>query len=662
MFKSLAAAVGAALVACVSLGGLAGSSPAAAAGPGVEVYGRLPYIFEDQFKLSPSGAMIAFVARGEGGTARHLVVRELATGRTVVDAPFSQAKIRELEWAGEDFLLVTTSQTLNNLSSGRTAEAELYQAVSINLKTGFTQLLLSKEKKIYPAVFGIYGVIQRDGKWYAYVRGLTLQGTGTAASDFDQQQFSIGTGSTYDLYEVDLELGNPHRVAQGGRYVAGWAVDSQGKILAISNYDEQTGRWRLNGADGRLELMSVDSPMHQTGLAGPGRTPRTVLVASNDPDVAGLTEINVDNRNQTTLLGDQSTLELLHGQNNVLIGAQVEGDRRRSVFFDSAVQAAYDKASKPFRNLTVRFVSADAAWKKWILHTEGDGDSGTFWLVDLNTRKAEQVASSYPDIAPESVGASRIVTWKAQDGTDLQGVLTLPVGRQAKSLPLVVLPHGGPQSRDTLAFDWMAQAFAARGYAVFQPNFRGSSGFTVEFLRAGLGQWGRKMQTDISDGVAELGRQGIVDPKRACIVGASYGGYAALAGVTIQHGLYLCAVSYGGLSDLSLLMRDDKGLNASFRSWKAFLGANSGGDPVVKQYSPRAQAAKADAPILLVHGQQDTVVPILQSRVMADELKDKGKAVEYVELPGDHWLSDEPTRQGLITAAVAFVEKHNPAN
>src|SRR6202007_2715282 len=123
-------------------------------------------------------------------------------------------------------------------------------------------------------------------------------------------------------------------------------------------------------------------------------------------------------------------------------------------------------------------------------------------------------------------------------------------GREAKGLPLVVMPHGGPEAHDRPGFDWWAQAFASRGYAVFQPNFRGSDGSGDAFRDAGFGQWGRKMQTDISDGVAELARRGIVDPKLVCIVGASYGGYAALAGVTLQHGLYRCAVSYAGVANM----------------------------------------------------------------------------------------------------------------
>jgi dipeptidyl aminopeptidase/acylaminoacyl peptidase len=139
-------------------------------------------------------------------------------------------------------------------------------------------------------------------------------------------------------------------------------------------------------------------------------------------------------------------------------------------------------------------------------------------------------------IEPEQVGPISTVAYTAADGLELDGILTLPPGREAKDLPLVMLPHGGPHAYDEVAFDWWAQAFASRGYAVFQPNFRGSTNRDDAFVRAGYGEWGRKMQSDISDGLQALADKGIVDPKRACIVGASYGGYAALAGVTLQQG------------------------------------------------------------------------------------------------------------------------------
>jgi dipeptidyl aminopeptidase/acylaminoacyl peptidase len=309
-------------------------------------------------------------------------------------------------------------------------------------------------------------------------------------------------------------------------------------------------------------------------------------------------------------------------------------------------------------------VSWSADFKRLIVFTQRRGDPGTYWLVD--GASAQVYGDAYPGIPDASVAETRVVVYKAGDGLEIHGILTLPPGRDPKNLPLVVMPHGGPQAHDTLGFDWWAQAFAGRGYAVFQPNFRGSDGYGLEFRDAGFGQWGRKMQTDISDGVAELARQGLVDPKRACIVGGSYGGYAALAGVTVQQGLYRCAVSYGGVTDLPRMLDDEaqaRGyVSATMRYWKQFMGVKPGSDPHLADISPARLASRADAPILLIYGKDDTVVLPDQSLRMEQALRRAGKSVELVVYPGtDHWLLEEPSRMAMVKASVEFVLKHNPA-
>jgi dipeptidyl aminopeptidase/acylaminoacyl peptidase len=239
----------------------------------------------------------------------------------------------------------------------------------------------------------------------------------------------------------------------------------------------------------------------------------------------------------------------------------------------------------------------------------------------------------------------------------------LPPGRDPKGLPLVVLPHGGPASRDTPGFDWWAQALASRGYAVLQPNFRGSDGFGRGFREAGYGQWGRKMQTDLSDGVRYLAGQGTIDPARVCIVGASYGGYAALAGATLDTGVYRCAAAVAGVSDLKRMLasQPDYGRTSTTRYWSRFMGVEGRNDPQLTALSPVAFADRVTIPILLVHGLDDTVVRYEQSEMMAKALRRAGKPVEFITLAGeDHWLSRGATRLQMLEAVAAFLEKHNP--
>jgi dipeptidyl aminopeptidase/acylaminoacyl peptidase len=187
------------------------------------------------------------------------------------------------------------------------------------------------------------------------------------------------------------------------------------------------------------------------------------------------------------------------------------------------------------------------------------------------------------------------IAYKAADGTEIHACLTLPPGKSGTNLPLVVLPHGGPEARDELRFDWLTQFLATRGYAVLQPNFRGSYGYGRKFVEASNGQWGLKMQSDVSDGVKTLIADGVADPKRVCVVGASYGGYAALAGATFTPELYACAVSIAGISSVPNIIGAatiDTGEKSSTTDyWKARIGDIWHDEAALHAVSPAMHAA-----------------------------------------------------------------------
>jgi acetyl esterase/lipase len=520
-----------------------------------------------------------------------------------------------------------------------------------------------------PTTFADYGEAVSGDRAYAYFGGLTLEGSGTGFSDFATNKGTVSHGHV-DLYRIDLKTGIPEIVAGGSeRLGTDWVVDRSGQVVARSEYD-RGGAWRLyRGLTDTTPIATINSPIGGIGLVGLGRTAGTVLVYQpfGPDDDFKYVEYPLQVGAKPTQVFEHVGVERLirSKATGLLIGGVTNGDEPQTIFLDPALQAKFDKVIRALPGETVNVVSTTDDFDKMILLADGSGDSGTYYMVDYPKRKIEVVGWRYPTILQGAVGEVRVVPYKAADGLPLQGILTLPPGREARSLPVVMLPHGGPEARDYKGFDWWAQAFAAQGYAVFQPNFRGSSGFGKAFRDAGFGQWGRKMQTDISDGLAELARQGIVDPKRACIMGASYGGYAALAGVTVQQGLYRCSVSVGGISDLNMLLSyeaerfgDD---SVAVRYTREFLGVRGNSSPSLDPLSPRKLAKRADAPILLIFGKDDTVVSINQSRDFADALKAAGKPHEMVELgEEDHWLSREATRIKMLQASVAFVEKYNP--
>jgi dipeptidyl aminopeptidase/acylaminoacyl peptidase len=313
----------------------------------------------------------------------------------------------------------------------------------------------------------------------------------------------------------------------------------------------------------------------------------------------------------------------------------------------------------------VKLVSWSEDRSKVVVLVFGPRYGAGYFFVDMKTHKADPIDNLYlgiDDISPESW-----IDYKAADGRQIHAYLTLPLGRDRKNLPLVVLPHGGPNERDEPGFDWLSQAIASRGYAVLQPQFRGSDGFGKVLMWAGFGEFGKKMQTDLSDGVRALAAKGLVDPKRVCIIGTSgYGGYAALAGATLDTGVYRCAVSDSGMSDLRatlLYVRQPHGSldNRDERFLDRYLAVTNPDDPKLDAISPIKHVDKVSIPILLIHGRDDTVVPFSQSENMADALRSAGKNVELVTLDGeDHWLSRSATRTQMLQATVKFLEANNP--
>jgi dipeptidyl aminopeptidase/acylaminoacyl peptidase len=293
-----------------------------------------------------------------------------------------------------------------------------------------------------------------------------------------------------------------------------------------------------------------------------------------------------------------------------------------------------------------------------IVHVGGADSPGGYYLYRPADGTMSLFATLNTDLGLKRYAAVKTIAYTARDGTEMSGVLTLPKGREAKNLPLILMPHGGPFARDDEEWDWWAQFLASRGYAVLQPNYRGSSGFGTAFGKLGEGQWGLKMQDDLTDAVAWAAKQGIADPARVCIVGGSYGGYAAFRAAQRDKGVYRCAVSYAGVSDMTAMVRYDSSFLNGGRS-KDYLRLQA---PDLKAVSPINFAGDFSTPILIMHGKADQTVPVKQSREMVERLKAVKASYRYVEQPlGDHHFTREADRLQFLQELEAFLTKYNPA-
>lgn len=341
-----------------------------------------------------------------------------------------------------------------------------------------------------------------------------------------------------------------------------------------------------------------------------------------------------------------------------LLGIAVTEAAPRVHWLDSdlaQMQSSLDKAV-PGRRATI--VSMDSKRERYLVHIGAADRPGTYYYITAAGGTLQRIAHVNSRIGAARLHPVRTIRYKARDGLEIPAVLTTPAGVEAKGLPLIVMPHGGPFARDSEDWDWWNQFLADRGYAVVQPNYRGSSGYGTAFAEKGEGQWGLAMQDDLNDALAFLAREGIADPKRAAMVGASYGGYAAMRAAQRDGALYRCAASFAGVSDMKALLRYDS----------RFLNSGRGVDwlrkqaPNLRDVSPINHPEQFSIPILLVHGRKDRRVPVRQSRELADKLRKAGKSVHYVEQPeGDHHFSREADRLQFLTELEGFLKRHNPA-
>jgi dipeptidyl aminopeptidase/acylaminoacyl peptidase len=608
------------------------------------VYGGLPSV--EDVALSPDGSKVAYV-RTEADQ-RIVVVATVADRKMIRWVKVGSEKLRDLTWADDDNLMLTTSITDSRY--GFRDERSMLRVYSISaneVRTLPGKLLeMDTGDHVLNLIFGRVMVRHIDGHTVLFMKGVHLS-NGVA------------------LFRCDLDTHKTTIFRSDDDNDASWLVDAQGQLAAEEDYDRETQRWSIRIYHGGYshEAVAGHAGLDVPEILGFGPTADTLLVESVENGDRSWKLLSMNDGKFAALSDDKVFDYSMHDPvTDLMVGGESLVDTPEFVFFDPAVEGRWKAVLNAFDGDSVRYVSASSDHSKVLVRIEGPKHGYRYELIDLAKAAAVPIGKVYAGI--DNPLEVRRVTYAAADGLKIPAYLTLPRDRTPKNLPLIVLPHGGPEARDTAEFDWWSQALAEQGYAVLQPNYRGST-VTESFLEAGYGQWGRKMQTDLSDGVRYLAKEGIADPARVCIVGGSYGGYAALAGVTIDPGVYRCAVSVAGISDLARMLNwegrggaDNRGAS---RYWGRYWGVSGALDPALDAISPIKHLDAVKVPVLFIHGRDDTVVPYEQSQIMFDALKKNQKDVEFVTLnQEDHWLSRGETRLQMLEATNAFLRAHNP--
>ncbi|WHO40857.1 alpha/beta fold hydrolase [Sphingobium sp. AP49] len=377
----------------------------------------------------------------------------------------------------------------------------------------------------------------------------------------------------------------------------------------------------LEKKDGRDALMTVQL---DAGLE------KTLIYANPRVDVSGVVQVGRDRR---------------------IVGASYIDEYGEAIYFDPEVDKMATALGKALGGKSVHIGDMSVDGQRLLIWGGSDTDPGQYYLYDKRARKLSPVMPDRPELAGRQLAEMKAIQYKAKDGTLIPAYLTLPPGKSdAKGLPAIVMPHGGPQSRDSWGFDWLAQYYAARGFAVVQPQFRGSGGFGDAWLAGnGFRSW-RTAIGDVVDAGHWLLAQG-ADPTRLTILGWSYGGYAALQAQALDPKLFKAIVAIAPVTDISDMLRRSR-FSASYLQNKDYLG--TGSDAAMA--SPANHAAEFQAPVLMFHGTDDNNVDITQARIMQSKLEGAGKHSRLVVYDGlAHSLNDSDVRADMLQQSADFL-------
>jgi dienelactone hydrolase len=710
--------------------GIRNKPPEDIAPPPLDVFTQSPRI--ERIALSTDGSRIAWITRKAG--LRLLVTYNVTDGSNKT-IRLSEDRISAITWLDNDHLLLSDTITgvRGTCPTGQSEDYKVGPALSTVFEQingggfgaarsadtpydGITAQLL--QNALTPPPCRRYGVRSRDAATIVDLRTSQAISLGSRISgDYNQQPLGLPkpvmidgkmqlVGAFLELrdksiagqaaqrvypWRVDPDTGVGRIINDGGgdldrmgNYVDDWFFDDAGKptVRALYDYFEATFSIELR-KDGKWSPVlkrKIDQKAHTFApfLAGRGRDGVSLLLvdATDGPDGGRrfrYHELSADGQ-MSEALDEDATRDrpIFDPETGALAGFARDGELTTYTFFDEGLAEYYKHAVDTAPGQAVRIVATARDPGKMIVFEQGGEDPGSWHYFDFTTGKRVDIGSQHPAVPAEWVASQRSITYTASDGLAITAQLTLPPQGKAKDRALVVLPHDGPLRHDARGFDWLAQALASRGYVVLQPNYRGSDGGSQALTEAGYGQWSGRMLSDLSDGVAYLSGQGIVDPKRVCIAGRGYGGYAALRGAQ-DKAHYRCAIAINGISNpgdyadnaAGMAVADEiAALKADVEQDRGFRADVHSPALIRRYFGNQAPAAVTDAavPVLLVQADEDRLVPSGQGRALRDRLQRAGKSVVYAELDDcDRNLSTESCRLATAEAVVAFLTASNPA-
>ncbi|EIT72169.1 MULTISPECIES: alpha/beta hydrolase family protein [Hydrocarboniphaga] len=616
----------------------------------------------DQYQglvLSPTGQYLAVQLRGDdGGTV--LAIVNLADNQLVASAKtIPRQQIIKVSWVRDDQLVYSLAESQGPFDSPRST-GELF-----GLKVGGSgsRYLFGYRGEMSTGTL-INKTHAEEASGYVVSR---------LRNDPSNVLIAVYPWNTLEpsasLYKMSVTTGAKSRVGSApGKGWTNFLTDASGfvryavgrytNLMAIDTFvrSESQPDWQAVNvgqlASANVSAVSFSTERNTAYLISDEQNRRNCLIAHR------LT----DNRREALACHEIASVQdySLSHDGSTPIGVGFEPGKAELKILDEHEDARVLRMlTKAFPGYGVQITSWSDDGKKAVARVWDDRTPGEFFLFDRDTRKADHLFSARSWIDPEKMGERRPISFKSADGMTLYGYLTLPPGIAPSKLPLVVMPHGGPLTvRDGWAFDAEAQLLASRGYAVLQPNFRGSGGYGVDYIEAGTKQWGSGMIDDIAAGTKYVTDSGIADARRVCIYGVSYGGYAALMSAVRYPDLYRCTVGFAGAYDLPKQKRDSDVAETKLgRQYQDFFIGDEKAD--LDAQSPINHLDKLKAAVMIVHGESDERVPFSQAKLLRAALEKKGYPFEWLSYAGEgHGFYNEAHREEFCTRLLKFLDQH----
>jgi len=616
----------------------------------------------ESIRLSPDGSRIAYVApqRGQGSA---LYVVDLGSGGSTVaaSADGSSQRLAGCDWVSAA-RLVCTVYAMRRVNGEIVTVSRL---IALDAD-GRNVRQLGERDSFYQRYSRFWGGTVID--WLPGEDGAVLIGQQFVPEQRENTRLERREEG-FGVVRIDTRSLNQRKVEDPSLNAMQYVSDGHGRIRIMGVQPTRGATGQLGNEIRYMYRMSGSTDWRPLGvyneLTGEGPLPVAVDRALDAAYVfdtlngrRALYRVKLDGSGQRELLVSHEEVDvddlLRVGRSRRVVGASFVTDRRQAVIFDPELRRLALQLARSIPNLPlIRIVDSTEDERKLLIAASSDTDPGRYFLYDKGTRELAEIMLARPELENVQLAAVRAVNYRAADGTSVPAYLTLPPGSTRRGLPAIVMPHGGPGSRDEWGFDWLAQYFAHRGYAVLQPNFRGSAGYgQAWFQRNGFQSW-RTAIGDVNDAGRWLVSEGIAAPERLAILGWSYGGYAALQANVLDPNLFKAAIAIAPVTDLNLLKEE-------WRGWSNFAQARDfiGSGPHIRDGSPAQNAAAIRVPVLLFHGELDRNVGVGQSRLMQDRLRDAGRQAELVVFPAlDHYLQDSAARARVLRESDAFLRR-----